>query len=462
MNNMLEGFSFLYRFVLLSFSFVLLLAAPAFAKDSVLDIQEVQSPGGVNAWLVEDHSIPVIALKFSFQGAGSSNETEATQGLARIASNTMDEGAGDLDSQAFQKELQDLSISLRFSAGRDDFGGSLKTLSVNKDRAFELLKMALAEPRFDDEPLGRMVAANQSRIRSSLSDPNWIAARIMNDKAYAGHPYALNSGGTLSTLGTITPDMLRDFVKTQLTRDRLKIGAAGDITPDELGALVDDLFGSLPEKSDVKAAEDFELQNTGELIVYERDIPQTVIEMNQPGIARTDDDYQYAVVLNYILGSSGFGSRLMEEVREKQGLTYGIYSSLSTMDNISTLSVSTSTANKNAGKIVEMVNAEWDKMLKDGINEEELKAAQDYLIGSLPLSLTSTDAIAGLLLSIQVDDFPINYLDIRQETIKNATVNDIERVASRLLDPEKFIIVMVGQPDGITPTAKIETIPNAE
>ena len=446
----------------LSFFLFVFIVHPSFARENVLDIQEVKTESGIDAWLVEDHSIPVIAFSFSFKGAGAVQEPDNKQGLARILSNTMDEGAGEIPSEAFQKELRDKSISLSFSSSRDNFGGDVKTLTVNKARAFELLKLALNEPRFDEDAVSRMIAANQARIRSSLSDADWIAARLMNDVAYEGHPYARNSGGTLSSLSSITPEDLRNFKNTHLTKDRLHISAAGDITKEELATLIDDVFASLPAEAPKSEIADLKLQNKNSTFLYEKDIPQTVIEILQPGIDRNSPDFHNAQIMNFILGSSGFGSRLTEEIREKRGLTYGIYSHLSNMDYFDGLGVSTSTKNENVAEMLRLIEEQWNKMRSYPISEEELENAKSYLIGSLPLSLTSTDKIAGILLSLQVDELGIDYLDKREEAIQKASVDDIFRVSQKLLSPENFVTVLVGQPARITPTKTIETLPNAE
>lgn len=458
---------FLYSVVL-----VLLLSLPTVAcaqqtaPAKMLDIQTVTSKSGITAWLVEDHSIPVIALKFAFKNAGTKHDPADKQGLARMVSNTLDEGAGDLNSQAFQKELQNLAITLNFSAGRDNFGGQVKTLTKHKDRAFELLTMALTMPRFDEEPVSRMRAANQSRIRSSMTNPDWMAARLLNDKAFAGHPYAQNSGGTLSTLENITIEDLRAFPK-QFGRDNLIVGVTGDLTADELKTVLDDVFGGLPQTAPVqRSTADIDLQNQGKVFVYKKDIPQTIIEIVQPGIGRTDPDYHTAQVMNFILGGSGFGSRLMEEIREKRGLTYGVYSSLQDLDHIDTLSVSTSTKNELVPEMMGLIKAEWDKMTEAPVTVEELNAAQQYLIGSVPLSFTSTDNIAGFLLSLQSDELPTDYLEQRQTAIENVTPEDIQTLAQKLLDQNKFLTVLVGQPEMQTDSSNhvviLDALPNVE
>lgn len=440
----------------------LFLPGQVVAAERFLDIQEVTSPGGITAWLVEDHSVPVIAVSFAFAGAGSALDPADKQGLVQLVSNTMDEGAGEYDSQSFQKTLADHSISLSYSVGRDDYYGSLKTLTRQRELAFDLLRLSLTAPRFDAEPLQRMKDANMARLRSSLSNPDWMAARLMNDAIYAGHPYAQNSGGTLSSLQAITADDLRHYVRDYLSRDRLKIAVAGDITASELAVLLDRTFGPLPETGKAAIIADIALQNPGEVILYQRDLPQTIIQIAQPGIARTDPDWHAAQVMNFILGSSGFGSRLMEEVREKRGLTYGIYSSFYQLDHALSLNVTTSTRNEKVGEVLELIQQEWEKMRGEPVSAQELEDAKAYLVGSMPLALTSTGQIAGMMLSIMLDGLPGTYLDTVGDRIGAVTGDDVSRVARRLLNPDLLTTILVGNPAGLTPTRTIEKLPNVE
>ena len=430
------------------------------AKESVLDIQEVKSESGLTAWLVEDHSVPVIALNIGFKNAGSAYDPANKQGLARLVSNTMDEGAGSLNAKSFQKELRDLSINLGFSAGRDNFSASLKTLTKNKKRAFELLELALTQPRFDKDAVERMRQANQSRIRSSLSDPSWIAARIMNDKAYEGHPYSMNNGGTLSSLDNISIKDLKAFHEQRIGRNNIAIAVAGDITADELKTVLDEIFSDI-KTVDLKPVENIDIQNGGQTFLYKHDVPQVFIEIMQPSIKIDDPAYQAAQVMNFILGSSGFGSRLTEEIREKRGLTYGVYSYFNNMNYAQSLAVSTSTSVENTGKMLSLIKAEFNKLAQTPISEQELQDAKSYLLGSLPLSLTSTDKISGLMLQMQLNGRSIDYLDTRQETIKAMRIEDIQKIAKRLLNPEKFTTVLVGQPE-LKDANIIKTLPNAE
>lgn len=435
------------------------IAAP---EKPALDIQIVTSKKGIKAWLVEDHSIPVLAMNFGFAGAGTVQDPQGLQGLARLMSNTMDEGAGDLDAQSFQTALRDHSISLSYGANRDHFTGNLKTLSRYQDKAFELLAVSLTKPRFDQDAVTRMISANQSRIKASLARPEWVAARIMNDVAFGDHPYAQNSGGTVRSLATITPLDLARYHANALGLDNLYIAVAGAITPEELSGALDDIFGALPKQAALQTIDDATLLHGGKIALYEKDIPQTIIQITQPGIDRHDPQYHVAKVMNFILGSSGFGSRLTRVIREERGLTYGIYTGFSHLNHSNTLSLHTSTKNESAAEMMDLIRQEWTRMASEPVSADELADAQSYLIGSLPLSLTSTDQIAGVALGLQLDGLPVDYLTQRTDAIKAVSIDDLTALSKKLLQLDSLSIVMVGNPQNIDADRIIEEIPNAE
>ena len=440
----------------------LLISCRADAQGKILDIQEFKTPQGLNVWLNEDHTLPIIALKFIFLDSGTALDPEDRQGLVRLLSNTMDEGAGDLDSQSFQKQLSDRAITLLFSASRDGFGGDLKTLSRHKTEAFDLLRLALTDPRFDAEAVERMRQGNMTRIRSSLGKPDWIAARILNDRAFEGHTYAMNSGGTLTSLPEITRKDLMDFKNTWLTKDRLLVSVVGDIDREELGPVLDSIFSALPKTAPAKTIPDFAVQNAGPPALYKKDVPQTVMNMMLPAFGREDPDYYALKVMNYIFGGAGFGSRLMESAREKRGLTYGIYSDIENYRHLDSLSISTSTKNESVGEMLALISEEMQNMKDRPVQDGELKDAKSYLTGSLPLSLASTDKIATVMLSLQIENLPADYLDHYAAKINAVTAEDIQRTARRVLIPENMTSVLVGQPENIDPVIPVTDIPNAE
>lgn len=445
------------KFILFSIALLLFPYSPARAE--ILNIQQVTSPKGLKAWLVEDHTVPAFSMRYAFRGAGAANDPETFQGISRLLSNTLDEGAGNLTSEQFQALLNDKSIGLSFYTTRDDFGGELKTLTKNKEQAFNLLKLSLTAPRFEQAAIDRMIAANIARIRSDMTDPDWMAARLMNAVIFKNHPYGMNSGGTLSSLPRIQAEDLRRKLRSDLSRNRLIISVAGDITKEELALRLDEVFSGLPEKAENKTIPNIEFGEAS-TILFRHDIPQTLISATLPGIRINDPDYHAAEIMNFILGSSGFGSRLTEVIREQNGLTYGIYTGMEMMDHAALFTLSTSTKADTGAKLLDLTKKEFERIKTEDVSDKEIKDARSYLIGSTPLSLSSNDQIASMMLAFQRYNLPTNYLDLRAQALRSVTKADIKKVAQRLLDTSKLTVTLVGAPKDIQPTATLSELPN--
>lgn len=410
-------------------------------------IQELTTKSGIDVWFVEDTTVPVLSIKFFFEHVGAAYESAEKQGLARLVSNTLDEGAGEYDAKAFQKALTDHSISLSFSSSRDHFSGKLKTLTRYQDKAFSLLKLALSEPRFDEDAVERMRAANIARIRASLSKPNWINARLFNDVLYGDHPYAQNSGGTLTTLSALTPDDLRSYVEENLTRDRLKVAVTGDIAAEELLKAIDSIFEDLPKTrdSDRQKVSAFNWPEEGHSALFTMPLlPQSSIMLAFPSL-RMDDEHYYAMkLLSTVLGGSGFGSRLMEEIREKHGLTYGIYSYLSENVAASMLQINASSQNETVTELLNRTMGELKRLQDEPLSLEELNSHRNYVIGSMPLSLTSTDKISSIIQFLQMNDLPSDYLDTRTASLNAVTPETIQQLAKNHFKPENAVVIVTG------------------
>jgi len=431
------------------FALLLMLAVfhPGFAQagDKVLNVQKLKTPGGIEVWLVEDKTVPVISMNFSFEG-GLIYDPQDRPGVGRLVSILLDEGADQMKSQEFQSQLSDNAIHMGFTAGRDAFYGQLKTLKSNKGLAFDLLRLALTKPRFDTEAVERMRNANISQIKDDMGDPGWLVARTYNGMVFAGHAYALPGLGTLDSMPQITRKDLESFVQAQFARGVLKVAIAGDITGDEAAKAVDDVFGALPEKAEEADSGEAAMNYAGKTILLPLDAPQTYIAAGEAGIKRADKDWQAAVIMNYILGGSGFDARLMKEIREKRGLTYGVYTSLTSMKHAALLQANLSASNEKVAEALKLLKQEWVKMAKDGPSDQEVQDAKSYLTGSLLLDLTSTDDISETLNGLQRDGLDFDYINQRNAEINAVTVGDIKRIAARLLQPENLTVVLVGQP----------------
>ncbi len=418
-----------------------------------IDIQRVISPGGIEAWLVEDHTLPIIALSFSMDG-GAATDPAGKEGLANMVSGLLDEGAGDLDSQAFRRRLEDQSISLSFSASQDRFSGRLRTLTRNRNEAFDLLRLGLTEPRFDEEAVERIRAQILTGIASAQNNPGDIARRTFWAANFPDHPYGRRSRGEAESVQAITKTDLTTFVRRRLARSDMVIGVAGDISAAELAPLLDSTFGALPERSEAFTIVEAEPEALGEVIVVEQDVPQSTIMFGHRGLSRDDPDYYAAYVLNQVLGGGGFTSRLYEEVREKRGLAYSVFSYLLPLDHTALWLGGAGTENGAVAQSLDVIRTEWARMRDAPISEEQLAAAKDHITGSFALRFSNTGAIAGMLAGIQRQDLGIEFINERNEFFEAVTLDDVRRVAQKLLDPEALTIVVVGKPEGVEPTER--------
>lgn len=418
---------------------------------SAIDIKEVKSSKGISAWLVEDHTIPLIAMSFSFDG-GASQDPAGKEGLAHFLTGMLDEGAGPLDSAAFQSRRDELAIKLSFDSGYDHFEGSFQTLSRNRDAAFGLLRIAITFPHFDQVPLDRV--RNQFLVGASqnLEDPEHIASNAWMTAGFGEHPYARESEGTPASIAAITAQDLRDLHKQLFTTRTLKIAVVGDIDAETLSRLLDETFGDLPDTEPMPPPPATIFAKGPSLRVIDRDIPQSIIMFGHDGILRSDKDFIPAYVATFILGGGGFGSRLTEEVREKRGLTYGIGAGLYPLERAGVFLGSVGTRNEMAKETIDIVKDVMKRYASEGPTAQELADAKTYLTGSYALRFDSNSKIASQLLGIQQDNLGIDYVNRRNGLIGAVTLEQVKDQARRLVRPDDMIITIVGRPVGITGT----------
>jgi zinc protease len=421
--------------------------APAHA----VTVERVTSPRGIEAWLVEDHSVPVVSIHFMFR-AGAAIDPDGKEGLSRLATSLLDEAAGDLDNQAFQRRLEDLVSELDFGATLDAVSGHLKSLKQNLAPSVEMLRLSVTAPRFDAADIERLRTQLEVSLAREAEEPHAMAQRAWFRAAFPDHPYGRGSRGTPAGLAAVTADDLKAWLPLHLTRDVLLIGVSGDVAPAELAPLLDRMFGDLPATATRPPVPDATPADPGALMQIDRALPQSVVLFGKSGIKRSDPDYYAAYILNHILGGTSFNSRLMDEVREKRGLVYSVSSSLASFDHAELMQAQTATKNATVEETVKLVRAEWARLAAKGPTLEELAAAKTYLTGSFPLQLDSTGRIASILLSMQLDHLGIDYLDRRNALLDSVTLEQAQRVAQRLFDPAPLSIVVVGPPGELKAT----------
>ncbi|MFD0916135.1 M16 family metallopeptidase [Pseudahrensia aquimaris] len=421
------------------FTFFALALLPARA----VEIQTVTSEKGVTALLVEDYTVPIVALQFSFKG-GSLQDADGKEGTARLLTTLLDEGAGDIESKAFQEKLDEVGVEYSFNASLDNFSGGIKALRINFVESADMLALMLNKPRFDADPIERMKTSALTNLRRQENNPRTLSAKALREATFGDHPYARPSEGTAETIEAISVDDLRGYKDKVFARDNLVIGVVGAISADELKPILDAVFASLPEKADLRAIPEATIE-AGKSIHVDLNVPQTTIGFVMPGLKRDDPDFFAAYLVNHVLGGGSFSSRLYEEVREKRGLAYGVYSFLGTYDYAGTVGAGSATNAAAAQQTIDIMRAEMKRMGEEGPTAEELEKAKKFIIGTYAISnLDSSSKIASVLVAIQQADLGLDYIDRREDYLNQVTLEQAKRVANELFGGEPTQVT-VGQ-----------------
>ncbi len=424
-----------------------LLAAPALATT----IERVVSPGGIEAWLVHEPAVPMIAVDFAFVG-GAAQDALGKSGTATLVASLLDEGAGELDAKSFHARLERRAIELGFQAERDTLRGTLRTLTANKDEAFDYLRLALTQPRFDASDVEVIRAQVLSLLRRAEASPTDVANLRWWQVAFADHPYGRPVNGTLESVPTVTIADLKDYTRRVLARSNLKVAVVGDIDAESVKVMLDRVFGGLPAQPELKPVANVSPQGLGRRVVVKLDVPQAVVTFGGPGIARKDPDFMAAYIVNHILGGGAFSSRLYQEVREKRGLAYSVYDSLVWLNHSALFLGGTATRADRAGETLAVIDKEIHRLADEGPTAEELAKAKAYLNGSFALNLDTSSKIAALLVQLQLDGLGIDYFARRPDMINAVTLEDARRVAKRLLDAG-MLVTVAGRPEGLVSTS---------
>jgi zinc protease len=247
----------------------------------------------------------------------------------------------------------------------------------------------------------------------------------------------------------ITVADLRDYTRRVFARSNLKITIVGDVDAATAGTLIDKAFGALPEQPDFAPVPAVSPQGLGRRIVVDLDVPQSVVMLGGPGVARNDPDFFAAYLVNHILGGGAMSSRLYTEVREKRGLAYGVSTSLVPLAHSQLITGSTATRADRTADTLEIIDREMKNLAENGPTEQELAKTKSFLKGSYGLYFDTSTKIAAQLVQIQLDKLGIDYIDRRNGLIDAVTREDARRVAKRLLD-NKMLITVVGRPQGVT------------
>jgi zinc protease len=419
-------------------------------------IQHLISPGGIEAWFVQDSTVPLIAMEYSFSG-GASQDPDDKPGVGNMVASTIDEGSADLSSTAFHEALDRRAIELSFSVTRDNFRGSLRMLKDNKDKAFDLLHNALTSAHLDPVDVERIRAQIIAGLKRDTTNPNALSSEKFLKVAFGDHSYGKPSSGTLESVPKITVADMRDYISRVLAKDTLKVAVVGDVDPATLGQLLDKTFGSLPAKANLKPVSDIVATAPPQRAFVPLDVPQTTITFGGPGIKRHDPNFMAAYIDNHILGGGGLSSRLYHEVREKRGLAYSVSESLLWMNHSSLFVGQTGTRADRAGDTIDAVEKEVRKFAEDGPTQKELDEAKSYLKGSQMLSLDTSSKLATAMLQYQLDKLPIDYLEKRNAIVDAVTLDQAKQTAKRLWGNGLLTVIVGREPQAAAQATGAQT-----
>jgi len=409
------------------------------------NVQRVVTPGGVEAWLVEEHAVPIVALQFAFtQGAAA--EAAGISGATSMLSDLLEEGAGPYDSTGFHQRLDDLAIELSFHGRLDSFGGSLRMLLRHRDEAFEMLRLAINEPHLAADALERVRAQTMAGLRHELKDPGSVSGKAWFAHAFGDHGYGRPSDGSVDSVPKIRRDDMLARREQIFRKPRLRIAVVGAIDAATLADRLDAVFGALPGDAPDGSRPAPVFRGLGESQTVDIDVPQSTIRFGSPGLKRDDPDFVAASVGNHILGGGSFTSRLWQEVRESRGLAYSVQSWLQPMRDTGLFLAYTATSNERAAESVRIIQDEVTRFAAEGPTEDELDKAKKFLTGSYALRFDTSSKIAAELLGLQIVGLPIDYPAAHTGLIAALTLDDVRRASAKLLGDGRLLTVIAGRP----------------
>ena len=410
-----------------------------------LPIQHWQSASGAQVYFVENHDLPILDLSVSFD-AGSSRDTPETAGLASMTAGLLSLGAGGLTEDQISNRLADLGAVLGGDFDADHASLKLRTLSNDRERtaALELLATLLQKPDFPASVLEREKSRTIAGLQEAETQPEAISGKAFGKALYASHPYALDEMVTPATVGKFTREQLLGFYQQHYTRRGAVLAMIGDITRAQAEQLAEQMTKDLPEGAPLPTIPAVATPSHAMNVNIPHGAAQSHILLGYPGIKRIDPDYFPLYVGNYILGGGGFVSRLTEEVREKRGLVYSVYSYFAPLREAGPFQISLQTKREQTGEALKVVRETLKKFVAGGVTEKELKAAKDNLTGGFALRLDSNSKVLDYLAVIGFYGLPLTWLDDYVGHVNKVTVAQIKDAFARRIKPDNMVTVIVG------------------
>jgi zinc protease len=428
----------------------LLACAFAVPASAALPIQKWQQPSGAQVWLIESAVLPMLDVEIDFD-AGDRRDPANKAGLAGVTADMTSKGIAArngepaLDENQLGEAWADLGASFGGGAGLDRMSFTLRSLTYPDllDKAVRLAARELGEPAFPDNVWQRERQRHVAAIREANTRPGTIAARAFGSAVYSGHPYGYDT--TEESLSRITVQDMREFYRAILPC-RAKVSIVGAVTRAQADQIATTLLSRLPNGRCEPLPPVPEVPALS--AAAERSIPfasaQAHVLIGQPGYRRADPDYFPLLLGNYILGGGGFVSRLSEEVRQKRGLSYSVYSYFSPGLHAGAFTVGLQTRPDQAAQAVQVSRDVLRRFVAEGPTEAELKAAKDFMVGGFALRIDSNRKLLENLANIAWYDLPLDYLDTWTRQIEKVTAADIRAAMARKVQPDRMVTVVVG------------------
>lgn len=414
------------------------------AVASIPKVEEVESKGGYKLWMIEDNYLPIVSIKLVFKNSGTAYDTEGKKGLAHMVTGLLDEGAGGISSFDYRKKLESLATTISFDVDEDNFYVNVKTLKDNLEETLKLLNLTLTKPNLKPEIIERIRNQILVIIQKKQESPQYVASKKFKEAVLGSHPYSRTKYGVPKAVRSITREDIVAYVNDNFSKENIIISVVGDVKKSKIRKLLDNNLKLKDERKDVISLPPVKVKNEEQYIKISKSIPQSVVYFGSEGIKRSDEDFYPAYIMNHILGGGGFESRLMDTVREKNGLAYSVYSYLSTYNKAGLFVGYVGTDVKKVDKSIKLIKKELKKLYKDGVTEKELNDAKDYLVNSYPLKMTKNENLAAYLSVMQSENLGIDFLEKRNDYVRSVTAQQIKAAAKDLLDVGKMTFVVVG------------------
>ncbi len=419
-------------------------ASSAFATPH---IQHWQAASGAHVYFVENHDLPMLDVAVNF-AAGSAYDTADKIGVAGLTHGLLDAGAQGLSEDDIGRKMADIGAQLGGSLDADRASISLRTLSsaAERDAALEIVARVLQQPLFPDTILARNKASIVAELKEAETKPEHLSGKAFGKAVFGNHPYGWQA--EVADIEKIQRADLEAFYQAHYNAKTAVVALMGDVTRQQAEAIAQQLTANLPQGESSAALPTVVAKIAASEQRLAHPASQSHILIGAPGIARNNADYFPLYVGNYILGGGGFVSRLMNEVREKRGLAYSVYSYFMPMQQPGAFQIGLQTKKEQADEALRLVRATVNSFVEKGVTEKELQAAKDNIIGGFPLRIDSNRKILDYLSVIGFYRLPLTYLDDFTLRVEAVTVKQIHAAFKRRIDPNAMATVIVGAPGG--------------